>query len=253
MRRVGVALVAVVFVFAGCARGNPSVEPSPPLQFITPTATPAGMEAVSFPAADGERLTGQWWYGGRGPTVVVMSNMGDNNPEGWEGLTGPLTERGYPVLTYSFRYPRSLAPTAEQIAATMADLRGAIAFAQSRGATRLVLIGASLGGMATAKVAGTAHAVAVVIIASPPDLPEYRFTVEASELAALTMPKLFASSVDDSVVPLSATKAFYDAAPRPKELKTYEGNRHGLQIFGGPQGWVLSQDIAEFLALYAAP
>ena len=229
------------------------MNPSPPTQYITPTPTPAGMEPVSFAAADGEPLSGQWWLGGRGPTVVVMSNMGDNDPDAWNPLLGKLLDHGYPVLTYSFRYPRTAAPTAEQIAATVTDLQGAVAFAHSRGATRLVLIGASLGGMATAKVAGTARAVAVVIIASPPDLPEFRFAVEASELAGLTMPKLFASSVDDSVVPLSATQAFYDAAARPKELKTYEGNRHGLQIFDGPQGWVLSQDIAEFLALHAAP
>lgn len=201
---------------------------------------------------DGVRLTGRVY--GHGPTAVVLSNMGDNDPVAWDAFAPMLAARGYAVLTYSFRYPvRTTTFTAELAAATVTDLRGAVTLMRHRGATRLVLIGASLGGMATAKVAGGAGADAVAILSAPPDLPAYQFAVDPAELAALTMPSLFVSSVDDTVVPLAQTTSLYDRTPGPKQLQTYPGTAHGVQILATASGDALSQRLVDFVTTQAPP
>jgi pimeloyl-ACP methyl ester carboxylesterase len=243
MCRVARLLVVVLLLaVAGCgADGVPFRRPAP--------TTPAG-EEFAFTATDGTRLGGRWF--GSGSTVVVLSNMGDNDPAPWQAFAPALAERGYGVLTFTFRLPlKAVTFKPEWIAATVADLRGAIEYARGRGAQRIVGIGASLGGMATAKVAGSAGIAAVVIIASPPDLPDYGFTVEAHEIAALTMPKLFVSSVDDRVVPLERTRSLFDRAPQPKEWQTYPGAAHGVQILATANGDALRQRLGDFIAANA--
>ena len=79
--------------------------------------------------------------------------------------------RGYLVLSYSFRYPMRTNRFTEAMArGTVPDLLGAIAYVRGLGATRVVLIGASLGGIAVGKVAGASGAAAVVVLASPQEL-----------------------------------------------------------------------------------
>jgi uncharacterized protein len=219
---------------------------------IGPAVAAGSVDAAVIETSDGVRLTGRVY--GRGPTAVVLSNMGDNDPGAWETFAPTLAARGYTVLTYSFRYPRRTTTfTAEFAAATVTDLRGAIALMRRRGATRLVLIGASLGGLATAKVAGGAGAAAVVIIAAPSGLPAYGFAVDPAEMAALTMPSLFASSVDDPIVPLAQTTSLYDRAPGPKQLQTYPGTAHGVQIFATASGDALRQRLVDFVTAHAPP
>jgi len=184
---------------------------TPPAASTTPA--PAPPRAVTIPAGDAS-LTGRVY--GSGSTAVVLSNMGDNDPAPWDAFAPVLAARGYTVLVYSYRYPR-LTPdfTAAMAAGTVADLRAAIALVRREGATRLVLIGASLGGMATAKVAGSARPAAVVVMASPLDLAEADFRITPRELAAMTSPKLVVASDADTSVPYAATRELYDRAPEP--------------------------------------
>ncbi len=60
---------------------------------------------------------------------------------------------------------------------TVDDLRAAIAFVREQGAQKLVLVGASLGGMATAKAAAVEKPAAMVIMSAPADLLEFDFQV----------------------------------------------------------------------------
>src|SRR5262245_21851334 len=163
MCRLGSLGVVLLFALAACAgpAASPTTAPTaPPASPAGASPTVAPAQDVGFDAADGGHRSGRWY--GTGTTVVVLSNMGDNDPGAWDAFAPLLAERGYGVLTYRFRDIRD---TSASIAGTVADLTGAIAFVRGRGATRIVLIGASLGGMATAKVAGTAGAAAIVIIA----------------------------------------------------------------------------------------
>jgi fermentation-respiration switch protein FrsA (DUF1100 family) len=190
---------------------------------------------------------------GGGATAVVLSNMGDNDPAPWEQFAPLLADRGYLVLSYSYRYPlRTRTFTDAMARGTVADLAGAVAYVRGLGATRVVLIGASLGGMAVGKVAGTVGAAAVVILSAPFDLSEYGFVVTPADIAAVTAPKLFVASEQDLTVPIAETRAYFDTAPEPKQFHSFPGDAHGVLILRGEHGDELRRAMIDFLSTHVS-
>jgi len=157
--------------------------------------------------------------------------MGDNDPAAWESFAPTVAARGYAVLTYSYRYPiRTPSLTAAMARGAVDDLRGAVTFVRARGASRVVLIGASLGGMATAKVAGAQKADAAVVIAAPADRPDFDLRVDDAEVSAITGPSLFIASDNDTTVPAVETRRLFDLAPQPKRWHTFASAAHGTLL-----------------------
>jgi dienelactone hydrolase len=240
MRRILIALLAAA-TLAGCGEEGPGPTPAP-------TTSPArtGAPQISFPAADGPSVTGRLW--GSGTTAVILSNMGDNDPAHWERFAPTLAAKGYTVLTYAYRYPSpSRSITAQGARDAVNDLRGAVAFARSRGAQRVVLIGASLGGMVTAKAAGSLDVAGAAIIAAPGDRPDFEMRIEPAELAAIKAPKLFVASDGDSNVPAAETKKLFDAAPEPKRWQQFTSTAHGTQLLDTALANDFSNLLAEFV------
>jgi uncharacterized protein len=199
---------------------------------------------ITLTTADGATLTGRAY--GSGPSAVVLSNMGDNDPTAWDAFAPGLAARGHLVVTYRFRYPlRTNAFTAAMAAGTVADLRAAVAYAQAQGATRIVLIGASLGAMASARVAAEQHR-PVVVISAGRDLSAYGLVISPEEVGAIAAPALFVASDEDATVPAAATKEFHDQARDPRRLVTYPGSAHGVAILGGPHGPELERLLTAF-------
>jgi dienelactone hydrolase len=241
MRRAVVA--SLLLLMAGCTT-TPTDRP----QATEPTG--AQRRPVSFSTADGITLHGTLF--GTGTTAVVLSNMGDNDPRPWEQFAPVLAQRGYTVLTYSFRYPiRTNNFTAAMAQSTVPDLEAAVEFARHQGATRLVLIGASLGADTTAMVAGSAGAAAVVIIAGTLEVVGYDFKLSAAQLAALTAPKLFVASKDDTNTPYADSQALYELVPQPKRFETFAGGVHGVRLFDTAQGDRLRQLLIAFVTTTA--
>jgi pimeloyl-ACP methyl ester carboxylesterase len=214
-------LVSVALVLSIAACGQPQQQEEPP---------PPGPREVSFSAADGVALKGHVY--GTGTTAVVLSNMGDNDVAGWESFAPALAARGFTVLTYSYRYAVGARGfSAADAAASVTDLQAAIAQVRQSGAAKIVLIGASLGGMATSKVAGAAGAAAAVLMASRLDLSDYSFRVTEQELAAMTMPKLVLTSDADSTTAPALTREVFDRVPEPKSFHSFPGTAHGVHLF----------------------
>jgi fermentation-respiration switch protein FrsA (DUF1100 family) len=234
-----VPMILVVLLAAGCA-------PAGPAPSAVTSAAGASFSAVSFSTVDGASLTGRVF--GAGATGVVLSNMGDNDPAAWEAFAPVLAGRGLLVLTYSFRYPpRTAAFTPAMARATVADLTAAVAYLRGRGASRIVLVGASLGGIATGKVAGPAGAAAVVVLSAPRELTDYDLVVSPAELAPVTAPKLFVASEADDTVPLAATREYYEQAPEPRRFVSFPGTAHGVRILAGPHGDELRALLLDFI------
>lgn len=213
------------------------------------TVTP---EQITFVTTDGVTLTGALY--GAGTTALILSNMGDNDPAAWNREAPFFAEQGYLVLTYSFRYPpRTARFTAAMANQTVDDLQAAIAFARAQGAQKIVLIGASLGGMATAKVAASSQPAAMVVISAPADLLEFNFQVTDAELVAVTAPKLWIASQDDTIVPSAATQQMFERAAEPKTIQIYPGSAHGVQLFTTEQAADLRQRLLAFVKTHAPP
>src|SRR6185369_6157517 len=147
-------VVGLAMLLAGC--GGPATPP-------TKTKPEATQASITFPAADGTVVHGT--VTGVGGTTVILSNMGDNDPAPWQAFAPALAAHGFTVLTYAYRYPRN--PTTFTDAygqGAVDDLTGAVTFARGQGAKRIVLIGASLGGIVTGKIGGAVRADAVAIV-----------------------------------------------------------------------------------------
>jgi esterase/lipase len=248
-----VVVLAVVALLAGCGGAEPTPRsPAPPLSAPAPaSASPPAGVAVSFAAPDGTTLAGHLFGAdaGDGASAVVLSNMGDNDEADWLRFAPTLAAQGHTVLTYSYRYPpRTSRLTAQMARGAMDDLRGAVALVRARGAARVILIGASLGGMVTAKTAGALAVDGIVIMAAPADRPDFEMRVDAAELAAVAAPKLFVASDGDPTVDPAETRTLYDGSPEPKRWHTFPGTAHGTRLFGTAAGADLGRLLIEFVA-----
>src|SRR5574341_707994 len=118
---------------------------------------------VAFPATDGVTLRGRFWA--RGKTVVVLAHMLGTDQSSWGDLAGHLAARGYTVLTFDFR---GVGESSGRfvIGHLARDTLGAVRFVRRRDPTKIVLIGASMGGTAALMAAGETPVDGVVAIAS---------------------------------------------------------------------------------------
>jgi len=206
----------------------------------------AGEVAVSFPASDGVRLAGTLFGGG--PAAVVLSHMFPTDQASWFPFARRLAGEGYGVLAYDFRgYGKS--GGARQIQQIDRDARAAAQFVRTRGARRVALVGASMGGTASVKAAAALGADALVVISSP--MSFRGLTVSASELARLTMPSLWITSEGDSVT--ASMRAMHAAAAGPKTLQIYPGSAHGTYLFDSPYAEDVARRIIGFLTQHVPP
>ena len=181
--------------------------------------------SVTFETPDGATITGELY--GSGKTAVIFSVMGNCRP-GWREMAQLTAAQGLMALTYPWRDCGPAGPVSEEklIQNFVNDARGAIDFVRDQGAENVILTGASLGGIASAKLAIESEASGLIIFASPAKIPGYDFTVEQADLN-IEIPKLFLTAEKDSVVPLSSSRQMFDLAAEPKEWQTYPGTAHG--------------------------
>jgi alpha/beta superfamily hydrolase len=236
MRLRLIPLLAIAILLTACGSPVASV-PAP-----TPQAAPEP-RIVTFAAEDGVVLNGTLY--GRGRTAVVLSHMSDGSQAEWAGFARVLAERGYMAFPFDFRGRGDSGGSFDPPAAPV-DLRAAVAFARSEGAASVVLVGASMGAMASAKVAAVEKPTAVVMIAGTTSWSGLE--VSDAELGAIAPPKLVISSERDEYI--SGTLHLYDASPEPREKYIYPGDLHGTELFR-EYGDDLTQRLLRFIEEHA--
>ena len=241
---------------------TPTQEPSPTVEplILTPvesafapgnvTAAPLAdiiaSHSVTFDTADGATVSGELY--GSGETAVIFSVMGNCKP-GWRELAQLTAAQGFTALTYQWRGCRESGSVDEnEIQKFVEDARGAINFVREHGAEKIILVGASLGGCASAKLALESEASGLVVLAAPPSIPQWDFEIELADLN-IEIPKLFITAENDNTVPANSTRALYDLAAEPKEWQTYPGTAHGTDLFEGESKPELQQRILEFILM----
>jgi len=236
---------------------SPTVEPFilTPVQSAlapgNPTAAPLDdileLHTVTFDTADGATISGELY--GSGKTAVIFSMMGNCKP-GWREFAQITGAQGFLTLTYPWRGCRASSVDEALIQKFLEDTRAAITFMRQQGAEKIILVGASLGGAASAKLALESQASGIVILASPPSIPQWDFEIQPADLNT-DIPKLFITAENDKTVPAGATRELYDLAAEPKEWQTYPGSAHGTDLFEGERGMELQQRILGFIQMIA--
>jgi esterase/lipase len=212
-----------------------------------PTAAPLDdileLHTVPFDTADGATIGGELY--GSGKTAVIFSMMGNCKP-GWREFAELTAAQGFLTLTYPWRGCRAGSVNDALMQKFLEDTRAAITFMREQGADKIILVGASLGGCASAKLAVESQASGIVILASPSSIPQWDFEIQSADLNT-DIPKLFITAENDNTVPVGATRDLYDLAAEPKEWQTYPGSAHGTDLFQGENGTELQQRILDFI------
>jgi uncharacterized protein len=232
-----ISLLVVLVFLSACSSSTAA-----PVVTI-PTSTPAP-QTVEFTTPDGAKSTGTLY--GSGDTVVIFSVMG-NCKRGWEEMAQLVAQNGMTALTHQWRGCSSSGSVDEvEIQKFVDDLRGAISFVRAQGAKKLILAGASLGGCASAKLAVESKADGLIVIASPPEISQWGFKIDAADMNT-KIPKLFVSAENDDTVAIEKTRALFDLAAEPREWQVYPGTAHGTDLFETQNGGDLQKRVLDFI------
>jgi pimeloyl-ACP methyl ester carboxylesterase len=272
LSRGSVALAA--FLVVGCVPGvspapqsagpteaavdSPSPAPSPSTM---PSPTPVPYEEVEFAAEGGPTLRGRVWS--EGPVGVVLAHgFSTSTGQGdWDAFAGHLAGLGYGVLTFDFRGFCDVAPFQNrdgcsegsiELGENWRDAAAAVEFLRSRGSERIVLIGASMGGLAAFRAADEAELdLAGIVSLATPQWPSRYYEGEHGEnnvtperLQRIAAPKLFIAGADDvqtaGEAPMKPgvqrvsfaddARAMFDASPEPRQLEIVDSGAHSSEL-----------------------
>ena len=200
---------------------------------------PAGSQAL-FPAEDGLLLHGRVF--GNGAPGVILSHAYRSDQKSWADFAERLAARGFLVLTFDFR-GHGVSPGDREVGIADADVTAALKYMRALGRTRVFLVGASMGGTASLKVAAREEVLGVVTLSAPDSFMGLTALTDAQRVQA---PKLFLGAEGDTAAAQSA-QALFAIAPDPKELKLFAGVGHGTELIEGAQGQTVRDHIIQFL------
>ena len=226
-----------------------SSEQVTPVASIEPVEEDPSPREVSFDTEDGITLGGTLI--GLGDTAIIFSHMFPSDQTSWHPLAQLAADEGYLALAYDYRgYGASGGEV--DIAAIERDVGAAYDFLRQRGAQRIVLIGASIGGSASIKFAasGPQGVVGLVVVSGPQEFQGLQ--VSSSDLAALALPSLWLSARNDTLTP--QFEDMFNAAGGPdKSIWIFESSgTRGTFIFGAPlDGAELETRLLDFVVKVA--
>jgi uncharacterized protein len=244
--RIAFLFVLALLMLTACGSGSTqqkvTATPTPQIT-LTPTTPPVPSKLVHFTTQDHVRLAGLL-YGHGGTTALVCSHMWPSSKADWFAAAPWFAAHGFMILAYDFR---GLGDSQGQpdFFKLDKDLRAAIAFVQSLGAKKIVLLGASGGGAITLKVAAEVKVAAVITLSAD----YFAAAPTQQEILAITAPKLFVSSQNDAYI--KDTIQIFTWAKQPKELYLYPGSAHGTYLFSTTYGQDLIKRIIAFADAYA--
>lgn len=220
------------------------------------TADLAASEAVTFTSADGVKLEGRLF--GDGPVGVVLSHMLPADQTSLWGFARDLSEDGYMALAFDFRgfCPGGDAGCSEgekDIAAMWQDVVGAIGFLRSEGATRVMLVGASMGGTASLVAAAQDEVEVSVVVTLSAPLGIDGLAADANLLTRITAAKLFIAGTGDRFGAADAAQRLYAQSPLPKRVEIVTSNDHGSDLLTGNQAGRVQTLILGYLDEHSEP
>ena len=238
------ALILAGAVVAGCVIGAGPTEPPSQAEIAAATETAAAQPAVvSFLSEDGVSLSGTLHSGDTSQAVVLLAHMRPSDQASWRPFAELVAEAGYAAFTFDFRgYGAS--GGSKQFGLIDRDVRAAIVYLRGAGYQSIVLIGASMGGVACAKNSHEANVTGLAMLSSPRNFEG--LSVLEADVTGLTYPKLFIAAQDDEPA-ATDLRTLHAAASDPKDITLYTGSDHGTNLFNGVHKADLEQLLLDFI------
>ena len=238
--RIAIALLALVIAAGGLVRSAVPAQAHPCVR---------GNE-LWFRAADGTRLVGHR-FGGKRPgarTAVVLAHMSEGDLCSWLPYARSLAAQGLFVFPFDFR-GHGFSKGRENHRRAPGDVVAAVRAIRSLGARKVVVVGASLGGIAALMAAPAIRPAltGVVAVSAPAAIPGELDALPAAR--RLTVPTLYLAAEDDRNGPYdfaADARALHDAtATQSKRLELVPGSLHGtFLVMGSP---AVRQALLEFV------
>ncbi len=176
---------------------------------------------------------------GSGHMAIIFSNMDTNDQSEWDAIINDLISDRYMILTYDyFQHMDDQSRTLED----------AISFVCDLGAKKIILIGASRGGVASIKVAArhiNNDCIAGVVAFSAPIVYEGTVFYRKDELSGIQIPKLLINSENDDGA--NDTRKMFRIFDDPKGLQFYQGDAHGTELFDKERESIIEK-LKDFIA-----
>lgn len=217
----------------------------------TSTTTPAGpcglaqATDITFSAGRGD-ATLHGVSTGQGPTAIVLAHESDDDACGWGFFVPELAAADRQILAFDF----SGNGTSSYIPDGRLDLDvlAAVTEARNRGATRVVVIGASMGGTAALAAAGAPDS-GIDGVVSLSAVSSWLHTDAGSTAATISTPVLFVAAEDDGDTAETAQTVAGTCGCAYPEVLVFDGTRHGTRLLGeGPEGAPLRAAIDQLIA-----
>jgi dienelactone hydrolase len=220
----------------------------------TTAAPQAGSRAVVFHSSDGTRLEGRVF--GSGSVGVVLSHMFPADQRSWWPFAATLADDGYRVLTFDFRGycpggDAGCSGGSKDISKISQDVAGAATYLRDAGATKVVLIGASIGGTASLVAAAEPEVGPSAIVTLSAPLSFEGLTIDPSTLQNVEAPKLFIAGTGDATA-AQAAQQLYDQALGSRRVEIVPANDHGTDLLTGTRGEEVQKLITTYLAQFRA-
>ena len=236
--RRGAAVAAAAFLLfgVGCRAGATD-------------APQAGSRPVVFHASDGTRLEGRVF--GSGTVGVVLAHMFPADQRSWWPFAGTLADDGYRVLTFDFRgyCPGGNAGCSggsKDIPKISQDVVAAASYLRNAGATRVMLVGASMGGTASLLAAAQPEVDPSAIVTLSAPLSFEGLTIDPTTLQNVPAPKLFIAGTGDATA-AQAAQQLYDQALGSRRVEIVPADDHGTDLLTGTRGEEVQKLITNYL------
>ena len=192
-------------------------------------------QTVTFETGDGGSVNALLY--GKGEQAVVLAHGAVFSKESWDRFAAELVKEGFAALALDFRgYGRSKAGSNPD--GLFEDVLAAVRYLHRQGATRVSVIGGSMGAAAAAKasVSSRPGEIDKLVLLSP---------IAISHPEGLKGKLLIVGSQGESMA--ENIQTIFDTAPQPKRLVFLEGTAHAQHIFNTEQAGKLKAVILELL------
>ncbi len=193
-------------------------------------------KSIVFLTADGGRISADLYEAGS--QAVILAHGAIFNKESWQPLAAQIAKAKITVLAINFRgYGQS--QSGKQTSALEEDILGAIAYLQQKGFNNISVLGASMGGGASARAAVKAAKgeIARLILLSPVPIKRPQ--------DIHTGVTVYIASKNEGMAKSIAQQ--YEQSPQPKKIFWIEGTAHAQHIFKTAQAQKLTRLIIEIL------
>jgi pimeloyl-ACP methyl ester carboxylesterase len=256
MRRIGLAGAALVVMIVAPACGDDGAEQAANRDTTTSTTTtttttPAGpcgladATDITFSAGrDGAMLHAVVM--GQGSTAIVLAHESDDDACDWAFFVPELTADDRQILAFDFSGNGTSSDIGD--GRLDLDLLAAVAEARNRGAARVVVIGASMGGTAALAAAGTPDS-GIDGVVSLSAVSSWLDTDAEPTAATISVPVLFAAAEDDGDTAETAQTVSTACGCAFPEVIVFGGARHGTRLLAeGADGASLRAAIDQLIA-----